>query len=166
MSVRATVRTTVKRVVSVRKALELVSRAVHPSVAAIVHARTAMRVVAISSVRATDSPVRADTSHVSRASMVSVRVAISLVSRASMVSARAAMASSVRAMVSPVRVAMVSSVRVAMASSVRATVSLVRVAIIQAMATSPAMVSLTVQPPIRKVPVSIRPTTIRTLSTA
>ena len=97
---------------------------------------------------------------------VSVRVAISHVSRASMVSARVAMASSVRAMVSPVRVAMVSSVRVAMVSSVRATVSLVRVATIPAMATSPAMVSLTVQPPIRKLPVSIRPTTIRTLNTA
>ena len=60
MSVRATIRTTVKRVVSVRKALEPVSRAVHPSVEAIVHARTTMRVVAISSVRATDSPVKGE----------------------------------------------------------------------------------------------------------
>ena len=73
--------------------------------------------------------------------------------------------SSVRATVSPVKVAMVSSARVA-TSSVRATVSLVRAATIPAMATSPAMVSLTVQPPIRKLPVSIRPTTIRMLSTA
>ena len=137
---------------------------VHPSVEAIVHARTTMRVVAISSVRATVSPVRAATSLVSRASTVSVRVAISLVSRASMVSAKV-VTSSVRATVSPVRAAMVSSVRV-VTSSVRATVSLVRVATIPAMATSPAMVSLTVQPPIRKLPVSIRPTTIRMLSTA
>ena len=119
-------------------------------VAAIVHVRTTMR-VAISSVPAMVSPVRAVTSL--------VKAVISLVSRASMVSVRVAI-SSVPATVSPVRVAMASSARAAI-SSVPATVSLVRVATILTMAISPVMVSLTEQHLIRKVPVSIRPTTIR-----
>ncbi len=137
-----------------------VCRAVRLSMAAIVHVTIIILAAAIVLVRSVLREV----------SMVSpVRVATSLV--------RAVMVSSARVATSPVRVVMASLVRVAMVSSVRAATvspvpsrvamaSPVRVASTPTMVASPVMASLRmVVRASRNLPVRVRPTTIRMLST-